>query len=172
VTVVLIGAPAAGKTRLAKRLAPRLGLELIDTDRLIVAEHGPIVDIFQEHGEAHFRAIERTIVARALRRDAVVSLGGGAVLDEDTQRDLAAASVIRLTVDAQAVVARIANGKRPLVTSIEVWQQLVDKRAPLYASLADVTFDTSTRPLDEIAEDIAHWVEQRRVEQKRVEQKR
>jgi shikimate kinase len=160
VSVVLIGAPAAGKTRLGKRLAPRLGLELIDTDRLIVAEHGPIVEIFQRHGEPHFRAIERATVAEALTRDAVVSLGGGAVLDADTQRDLAGASVILLTVTAEAVKARIGNGKRPLVTSMEVWQSLVDKRTPLYTSLADFTIDTSTRPLDDIADDIARWVKE------------
>lgn len=159
-SVVLIGAPAAGKTRLGKRLAPRLGLELIDTDRLIVAEHGPIVEIFQRHGEPHFRAIERATVAEALTRDAVVSLGGGAVLDADTQRDLVGASVILLTVTAEAVKARIGNGKRPLVTSMEVWQSLVDKRAPLYTSLADFTIDTSTRPLDDIADDIARWVKE------------
>ncbi|KQV08042.1 shikimate kinase [Leifsonia sp. Root112D2] len=159
-SVVLIGAPAAGKTRLGKRLAPRLGLELIDTDRLIVAEHGPIVEIFQRHGEPHFRAIERATVAEALTRDAVVSLGGGAVLDADTQRDLAGASVILLTVTAEAVKARIGNGKRPLVTSMEVWQSLVDKRTPLYTSLADFTIDTSTRPLDDIADDIARWVKE------------
>lgn len=159
-SVVLIGAPAAGKTRLGKRLAPRLGLELIDTDRLIVAEHGPIVEIFQRHGEPHFRAIERATVAEALTRDAVVSLGGGAVLDADTQRDLAGASVILLTVTAEAVKARIGNGKRPLVTSMEVWQSLVDKRTPLYTSLADFTIDTSTRPLDDIADDIARWLKE------------
>lgn len=160
-TVVLIGAPAAGKTRLGKRLARRLDVEFFDTDRHIVAEHGPIAELFATHGEEHFRAIERKTVAAALTRNAVVSLGGGAVLDPDTQRDLAGASVVLLTVSADAVAARIDNGKRPLITGIESWQRIADERAPLYASLADYTIDTSTRPLDDIADEVARWVRER-----------
>jgi shikimate kinase len=159
VTIVLIGAPGAGKTRVGKRLGPRLGREFIDTDRVIVAEHGAIAEIFAEHGEAHFRRLERQAVAEALTHDAVVSLGGGAVLDADTQADLAGATVIQLTVSADAVTARIASGKRPLVTSIESWQELVDSRAGLYASLADYTTDTSDRSIDAIVEELAEWVE-------------
>jgi shikimate kinase len=159
VTVVLIGAPGAGKTRVGKRLGPRLGCEFIDTDRVIVAKHGTIAQIFAEYGEAHFRRLERQAVAEALTHDAVVSLGGGAVLDADTQADLAGATVILLTVSAEAVTARIASGKRPLVTSIESWQKLLDGRAALYASLADYTTDTSDRAIDAIVDELAEWVE-------------
>ena len=158
-TVVLIGPPAAGKTRIGKRLASRLGRPFIDTDREIVAEHGPIPQIFAEHGEPYFRRLEREAVRRALTEHAVVSLGGGAVLDRETQADLAATSVILLTVKAEAVAGRIGNAKRPLVTDLTSWQALVDSRAELYASLADYSIDTSTRPLDAIVEDIALWVE-------------
>jgi shikimate kinase len=159
VTVVLIGPPAAGKTRIGKRLATRLGRPFIDTDHEIVAEHGPIPQIFAEFGEPYFRTLERAAVSRALTQHAVVSLGGGAVLDPDTQADLAAASVILLTVKADAVATRIGNAKRPLVTDIASWQALVDSRAELYASLADFSTDTSTRPLDVVVEEIALWVE-------------
>ncbi len=158
-TVVLIGPPAAGKTRIGKRLATRLGRPFIDTDHEIVAEHGPIAQIFSDYGEPHFRRLEREAVARALAEHAVVSLGGGAVLDPETQADLVATSVILLTVKAEAVAARIGNAKRPLVTDIASWQALVDSRAELYASLADYTTDTSTRPLEAVVEEIALWVE-------------
>ncbi len=158
-TVVLIGPPAAGKTRIGKRLAVRLGRPFIDTDHEIVAEHGPIPQIFAEHGEPHFRRLERDAVSRALTQHAVVSLGGGAVLDPETQADLAAASVILLTVKPEAVATRIGNAKRPLVSDLESWQALVDSRAELYASLADYTTDTSAKPLDAIVEEIALWVE-------------
>jgi shikimate kinase len=162
VAIVLIGPPAAGKTSVGRKLARRLGLEFLDTDKLIVAEHGPIADIFREHGEPHFRALERETVADALRRDAVVSLGGGAVLHPDTRSDLAGIPVVLLTVSREAVEARIGGSKRPLVQGIDSWQALVDARADLYASLAAVTFDTSERPISTIAADIADWVGENR----------
>jgi shikimate kinase len=158
--VVLIGAPGAGKTRLGKRIARQLEVPFIDTDKTIVAEHGAISEIFARHGEPHFRAIERTHVARALEQGAVVALGGGAVLDAETQRDLAGHRVVQLTVTAEAVQTRIAGGKRPLVANVEAWSALVAARQPLYDRLAHRTFDTSSLPLDQIADAIVGWIQE------------
>lgn len=159
-TIVLIGPPAAGKSRLGKRLAARLQVPFVDTDARIVAAHGPIPAIFAEHGEPHFRALEREIVAAALGEPGVVSLGGGAVIDADTQADLAGARVVLLTVSPEAIAARIGNSKRPLVTDVESWKRLVAARADIYSALADYTADTSTRPIDAIVEEIATWIEE------------
>ena len=158
--VVLIGAPGAGKTRTGKRVARILGVPFIDTDRRIVAAHGPIAEIFAAHGEPHFRAIEREVVAAALDEPAVVTLGGGAVLDPDTQALLRGHHVVQLTVSAQAVEARIAGGKRPLVKDgIGAWEALVEGRRPIYDRLAQFTVDTSRRPLDGVAQEIVEWLE-------------
>ncbi|WP_271178811.1 shikimate kinase [Leifsonia poae] len=159
-TIVLIGPPAAGKTRIGRRLAKRLGLPFVDTDAVIVAQHGPIPGIFAEHGEPHFRALERVAVAESIAEPGVVSLGGGAVLDPETQSDLAATTVVLLTVQADAIASRISNAKRPLVTDLESWKRLVAARSDLYNSLADYTADTSTRPIETIVEEIAAWVEE------------
>ena len=156
--VVLIGAPGAGKTRLGKRIARLLDVAFVDTDKRIVAEHGPIAQIFADHGEPHFRSLERAAVAAALTEPAVVALGGGAVLDENTRRDLAAHRVAQLTVSAEAVAARLGGGKRPLVDGVEAWSALVENRLPIYDALADRTFDTSSLPLDHIAVDIVGWI--------------
>jgi shikimate kinase len=158
--VVLIGAPGAGKTRTGKRLARLLEVPFIDTDHRIVAEHGPIADLFEAHGEPHFRAIERETVVKALSERAVVTLGGGAVLDPATQADLAAHRVVQLTVAPEAVQERIAGGKRPLVKDgIGAWIALVASRQPLYDALSQLTIDTSQRPLDGVAQEIADWLE-------------
>ncbi len=156
--VVFIGPPGAGKTRLGKRVARILGVPFIDTDRRIVAKHGAIADIFAQRGEAHFRGIEREVVAEALQQRAVVSLGGGAVLDAATQADLADHAVVHVTVSADAVALRIAGSKRPLVTSIDSWSALADARRETYERLAKMTWDTSERPIDKIAMEIADWV--------------
>lgn len=160
--VVLIGAPGAGKTRTGKRLARLLDRPLIDTDKRVVAQHGPIAEIFAQRGEAHFRVLEREAVAAALREPTIVTLGGGAVLDPHTQADLAGLPVVQLTVSAEAVEGRIAGGKRPLVSGgIDSWIALVASRQPLYDRLSHLTIDTSTEPLDEVAARIAAWLDTR-----------
>ncbi|MCU1421596.1 MAG: aroK [Microbacteriaceae bacterium] len=155
--LVLIGPPGAGKTRLGKRVSRILATPFVDTDRTVVSAHGPIATIFAEQGEAAFRRYEREAVADALDRDAVVSLGGGAVLDADTQRDLDGLPVVLVTVSPEAVENRIGT-KRPLLTGgIESWKALFESRRELYERLATATWDTSSRPIDLIAAEIAVW---------------
>ena len=163
-TVVLIGPPAAGKSRVGRRLARRLDLPFTDTDAVIVRDHGPISQIFAVQGEPAFRALEREAVVTALATHGIVSVGGGAVLDPRTQADLKHARVVLLTVSPEAVAARIDDGKRPLVQGIESWLQLVAKRMPLYESLADYRADTSRRPISTIVEEIAEWLQQQEEE--------
>jgi len=163
---VFIGPMGAGKTRIGKRVAKALGVPFTDTDKVIVAQHGPIADIFDAHGEPHFRALEREAVAAALCGEGVVSLGGGAVLAPETQELLAGLPVVLLHVEADAVAARLADGRRPLVRGgVEDWQRIYAARRALYERLASVTFDTSYLPKDRIAEDIVRWIAAREEEQ-------
>jgi shikimate kinase len=157
VTVALIGPMGAGKSSIGRRLAKGLDLPFTDTDTEIARRHGPIPELFAAGGEAGFRALERAVVAEALAGDGVVALGGGAVLDPATQRDLERCTVVLLTVSEEAVAARLTSGtRRPLLTDgIESWRRIRDARAPLYAALADVTVDTSTRPITTLAEELA-----------------
>jgi shikimate kinase len=159
VAIGLIGPPAAGKSKVGKKLAKLLDLDFVDTDALVVRDHGAINDIFAEHGEQHFRELERAAVVDALRQDAVIAFGGGAVLDADTQRDLARHIVVLLDVDAESVAERIkADGKRPLTPDLEAWKALVEARRPLYERLADRRIETGNRPRSEIAQELADWI--------------
>jgi shikimate kinase len=158
--LVFIGPMASGKSKIGRRVARSLRVPFVDTDKDIEAGHGPITEIFAEHGEDHFRILERDAVAAALQRErAVVSLGGGAVLDVATRADLRGATVIYLTTTAEAVRNRTRNAKRPLLAAgPDAWQRIYDQRRPLYEALASISFDTSTRPVDAIADDIVKWV--------------
>jgi len=151
-TAVLIGPPAAGKTRIGKATAKMLGLPFIDVDARIVEKHGSIADIFEQHGEAQFRVWERIEVARALTEEGVISLGGGAIEDEQTQKDLDGLTVVLVTVSAEAVAERLDNNKRPLLNGLDSWTSLVARRQTTYEELATVTIDTSTGPMDQHAE--------------------
>lgn len=157
--VVFIGAPASGKSKVAKRVSELLGVERIDTDTLVVDKYGSIPEIFETQGESRFRQYERDAVVSALSKPAVVSLGGGAVLDLQTQSDLRDVPVVLLTVSEEAVAARIDNAKRPLLRGgIEAWKQLVSERMPIYRELAWITLDTSNGDLDSNAEQIVSWI--------------
>jgi shikimate kinase len=156
---VFIGAPASGKSKVAKRVARILDVARFDTDKMVVAEHGPIAEIFDTAGESVFREYERAAVSEAFRHDGVVSLGGGAVLNLETRAELTELPVVLLTVSEEAVAERIGDPKRPLLRDgIDAWKALVAARQPIYDSLARIRFDTSERSLDEIAADVAEWI--------------
>lgn len=159
--VVLIGPMGAGKTSVGRRVAKRLGVPFIDTDKEIVKGHGPIPALFESLGEPRFRELEAEAVASALTEPVVVSLGGGAVLDEKTRERLLHERVVLLTVTPEAVESRIRGSDRPLLHhgGIAAWKSIAAERAPIYASLAALTLDTSNRPLSHVVDDIVTWVE-------------
>lgn len=156
--VVLIGPMGAGKTRIGKRVARILGTGFVDTDKVIVAEHGAIPAIFASQGEAHFRALERAAVVGALAGNDVVALGGGAVLDDQTRAELTSHRVVLVTVSREAVAPRIANARRPLLRDgLTDWERIYAERRHLYEQLAKLTVDTSNRPIDDVAKEVAAW---------------
>ncbi|MCX6501209.1 MAG: shikimate kinase [Microbacterium sp.] len=163
-SLVLVGPMGAGKTSIGRRVARTLGVPFVDTDAAIVRAHGPIPDLFRHEGEARFRAIERETVAQALAEPGVISLGGGAVLDERTRDDLASHPVVFLSVAPQVVSHRIAGGSRPLLDGgdpVEQWQRIFAERKPLYDAVADVEFDTSRGPLSDVVAAIVAWARSR-----------
>lgn len=145
--VVLVGPPGGGKSTVAEELATRLGVAVRDTDADIESAAGTsIQDIFVDHGEARFRALEEAAVARVLdEHDGVVALGGGAVLSERTRERLHDQRVIFLDVGLTAAVRRVGLGAgRPLLLGNVRAQlkQLMDARHVLYREVADLTVVT------------------------------
>ncbi|MBS1674821.1 MAG: shikimate kinase [Actinobacteria bacterium] len=161
-TLVLIGPMGAGKTSIGRRVAKATGHRFVDTDRMIVLAHGPIPQIFAEHGEGVFRDWECDAVAEAVAGGGVISLGGGAVLASRTRELLRTVPVVLLTVSAEAVAGRIEGSGRPLLDGEEDplarWTRISAERRPLYDEAADVTFDTSRVPMTRVAEKIVEWM--------------
>ena len=81
----LVGPMGSGKSAVGRRLAGRLGLDFIDSDAEIEARTGvDIPYIFEQEGEAGFRARERDLLDELTARSRVlVATGGGAILDPD-----------------------------------------------------------------------------------------
>src|SRR5712691_10755073 len=153
-TIVLVGLMGAGKTKIGRRLALRLGLPFFDSDVEIEAAAGETIEeIFANRGERAFREGERRVIARLLAQPVhVLATGGGAFMDPATR-----ALIIRRggsvgpRADLEELLARVARrNNRPLLQREDprtVLAELIERRHPIYAE-ADVTIDSGERPLE------------------------
>jgi shikimate kinase len=157
--VVLVGPPGAGKSTVGRLLADRLHVEFRDTDADIVETAGkPIAEIFIDDGEEHFRALERAAVAMALQQhDGVLSLGGGAVLSEQTRGLLQRHTVALLDVDLAHATSRVGLNRDRPVLALNPRAQLkvlLEQRMPLYREVAAVTIDTNDRSAEDVVAEL------------------
>ncbi|NGN93810.1 shikimate kinase [Nocardioides sp. KC13] len=161
--VVLVGPMGAGKSTVGALLASRLGVTLRDTDQDIAAAAGKSVqDIFVDEGEEHFRRVEEEAVAAALaEHDGVVSLGGGAVLADQTRILLKEHTVVYLRVGVADAVKRVGLGSgRPLLLGNVRGRikALLEERAPIYESVATFVVDTDNRSAEDVADELVEKV--------------
>ena len=157
-SIVLTGFMGTGKSTVGRVLAPRLGFELVDTDAVIEARHGPIPTIFAEHGEEAFRAHERELAGELAGRDGlVIATGGRMMLDPGVRAALEGADVVCLVASVDTILTRIAPegppGDRPLLAGGEPRGRvaaLLAERRDGYARFTPVATDGRTP--EEVAE--------------------
>ncbi|MGC0142531.1 shikimate kinase [Pseudactinotalea sp. Z1732] len=145
---VLVGPPGAGKSTIGRMVAEVLEVPFADTDAIVEQTSGrTISDIFIVDGEETFREMERRAVQEALAtHEGVLALGGGAILDERTRADLAAHTVVFLSVGLADAAKRVGlNTARPLLLGSprRQWQELMQARRPLYMEVADAEVSTA-----------------------------
>ncbi|MGY1916400.1 shikimate kinase [Blastococcus sp. SYSU DS0973] len=162
--LVLVGPPASGKTTVGTAVAAARDLPFRDTDRDVEAETGSsIADLFVQHGEPHFRALEERAVARALaEHEGVLALGGGAVTSSGTREALVAygragGTVVWLDVDVSSAARRVGLSRdRPLlaVNPRAMLRTMLEQRAPLYAEVATHPVATAGRSPEEVVAEV------------------
>jgi shikimate kinase len=169
--VVLAGPMGSGKSTVGRILAGWLGRQFVDTDTLVSQASGrTIPELFAEQGEDAFRTLEaQAIQAVCERRGLVVAVGGGAVVDPvNAARLRATAAVVVLEATPADLAGRVQGpsraGKRPLLDDVEDLQARIEElaraREPAYAQVADVRVDTSGKPPEVVAAQVAAWLEE------------
>jgi 3-dehydroquinate synthase/shikimate kinase/3-dehydroquinate synthase len=154
--IVLIGFMGAGKTTVGHLLAERLGLPFMDTDLVIEQRTGRSVrDIFGTDGEPAFRQLEHTVTAELLAGpDAVLALGGGAVLHPETQRALGGHQVVYLKVGYDESMLRVAHDEyRPLLRDPDL-EGIFQRRLASYHAVATLTVVTDGRRPEAVCLDV------------------
>ena len=153
--VVLVGPPGAGKTTVGRLLAAALGVPFRDTDADVEAVAGKsIADIFFDDGEEHFRALERSAVTAALaEHEGVLSLGGGAVLAEQTRALLRGHRVLFLSVGLADAAKRVGLSRDRPVLALNpraTLHALLEERLPYYREVATVEIATDGRTAEDV----------------------
>jgi shikimate kinase len=153
--LVLTGFMGAGKSTIGRLLAARLNWSFLDLDAHLEARTGATIpQLFERHGEAHFRRLESTALASALGRDHTVLALGGGTPEELTNRLLLEQTPATFTIFLDALFPTLFDRcmlqdlgdpglARPVLADPTTAQQRFNKRHPLYRRLANLTIDTT-----------------------------
>jgi shikimate kinase len=158
-SIVLVGAPGAGKSTVGKRLARRLGVGFVDVDAAIEREAGKLIaEIFADEGEAHFRQLEERATIDLVGAGGVVALGGGAVMNPAIREALVGHDVIWLKVSIGQASRRVGlNTARPLLMGNMRARliELLRERTPVYEAVSTQVVETDGRGSSEVADQLA-----------------
>lgn len=154
--IVLIGMPSAGKTTIGKILEEKLGKEFFDLDDMIIVKAGKsIPEIFQESGEAGFRAIETEVAIEASKMNNKIIATGGGVVKHKVNMDFLRLNGITIFIDRDIDKLISSDPNRPLSSSKQALQQMYKERYPLYQKYA-AYIAVNNANIDETVDDIVN----------------
>lgn len=165
--IILIGFMGVGKGTIARAIFKHKGHFSVDTDDVIESiTKKKIKDIFDESGEAYFRALEKQCAAWLEKgiEQTVISTGGGFYRQENLKN---IGTVVYLKSSFEGILNRINAcpdaekklKKRPLLSNLEEAKKLYDVRVEEYAAVADIVVDVENRNEVDIVNEIYEKVE-------------
>jgi len=158
--IFLVGFMGSGKTTIGLEVSKALDIGFWDMDELIQDQQGmAITKIFQEHGQAYFRELERDMIRDFSGRfegDAVISTGGGAPCFFDNIEHLnrqGTSIYLQLTPDRLFDRLKGEAEGRPLIAGktdeemLDLIHTMYEHRAPFYEQ-AVYSVDADRSPED------------------------
>jgi shikimate kinase len=154
--IVITGFMGSGKSRVARELAERLAVTVIDLDDSIAEREGKSpAQLIVEHGEPYFRTIESRVLRDLLqtREAGIIALGGGAWIMEMNRKLIDEYGCVSVWLDTPFEVCwtRIETSEedRPLGRTREQALALYERRRPLY-QLASIHVQTTGDDLEDL----------------------
>lgn len=153
---------------MGKRLARRLGVKFIDTDKEVeLSEGASVADIFHYGGEEYFRKSERMTVERVANDglDMVVATGGGLPIWQDNMEWMTRSGVvIYLRRSPEQILSRLSaygREKRPMFRGKSDEELLVFMRQQMaererFYRMAHYEVDCTTMCDDDVVEMIVN----------------
>lgn len=164
--IALLGVRGAGKSTVGLKLARQRGVPFVEIDHRIEQAAGlSLSEVFELHGEAYYRRVEREVLARVLSatHSLVVATGGSIVNHRENFTMLRGrARTVWLRARAEDHWSRVVQqgDSRPMAKNPHAFMELralLAAREPLYAA-ADHVVDTSGRALAEVVDQVSRAV--------------
>jgi len=154
--IVITGFMGCGKTKVARALAVRLNVLMVDLDDYITTRIGRTpAQLITNDGEQTFREMETEALRELLQRDhaGVISLGGGAWIEAENRELIEQHSGVSVWLDVPFEIcwARIekAEQDRPLGRTRDQALALYKRRQPIY-QLAQLHIKRRDEDLDDV----------------------
>lgn len=158
--IILFGFKGSGKTHFGKLLSLKMQRPFIDTDDLILEVYAKesgkrkkAKEIYEEMGQGKFRAFEKRVLQTLKEIDnAIIALGGGAVLDPESVLFLqTVGELVYLKAAPEKLKRRIFEGEFPSFLDKKdpegSFYRMIHEREPIYESIPARCIDTDA--LDE-----------------------
>lgn len=158
--IFITGFMGSGKTTVGKALAKRLKRKFIDLDGEIEAfMEKKISQVIEEFGVDYFRKMENQQLAMLCKEHhAVISLGGGSLIDENNQKQIKKSGVlIFLMAEEKTLMNRLEKSHvRPLLKD-KGFFELFEERKAGYMK-AEMSIRTDNYTPEEISEIICQEI--------------
>ncbi len=154
--LILVGAPASGKTSAGRLVAERLQVPFTDTDELLADALGlSLAEAWVSLPAQQILDVETALCTAALANPGIVALGSRAVAEPRLRALLGGRQVIWLQVSATRLTRRLGMtglGMDALAAIRRQMDALLQQREPWYEEVATLRLDTDRLDIAAVAD--------------------